>query len=762
VDAATANGVWTFKVIASDTIDGSGVQVANQTAQKLFYVNVNKNEITGFVELESFKGTNANVVFKAGDGAAVNATWTLPLTFTSRALLSAGSFPTLGNLVAELNSPSTAVTRYLVQGQINNLAGLVNALVNSTDGVSAYLRTLFYGYVTTEADVNQPKRNIRLHAIATKLQTPGRAVDILIKSKLSASTLNALASYMVNEGTNATFAAQLTSGLLVDFNNIALGPYLYDALTFQGVPLDQAANSTQAKVNALNAIIAAYNANNSNPVPPGAGSTTVVTVNRLLLQDIYANWNVNVLLSDNYVAGVFSAQTMYELLAYPNGNSANLELLLLNDFYTLTTSYNIWDTQRFLGIVLSGPTSTAVLANAAGAAGTAGVVNMNRLLLQDAYKNLFTVAKFAPETMDLVKAYPAALTTYINSYNAKQATYAGAEATYDAAWNTFVTALNTYKAALATYTTAYNTYKTGYAVYYAAVRAYQDATVAHDAGTMSNGDYATATTTFNTASDVYNHAGTGVFDVYTAAKNTFNAAQIAYNGAATTMNTAKGDLVTAIGARDADKAALNNTEAALVTEFNKIINGGATVLWNATRFAAFSPIFGTELNTLISNQSDSVRMNRLLLEAAYPGMISQSVLAPFTLIAVPEGTMQISAKTSFSLRQKVYLDIPVGGYAGMVPDAVVKFINNGLVKPSDTSLPYYANTINSIPAGDISGDNKVNLTDYSLLKANFSKSTTSTSGITGDLNGDNKVNLSDYNLLRVNYNRTGDSEVNVP
>jgi hypothetical protein len=78
VTSATAGGAWTATVIAADLC-----QQTNDT----FTLEVNKNEISGQIELQGFAGTSRTVVFKASDGASSNATvlktWTVPLTFTN-------------------------------------------------------------------------------------------------------------------------------------------------------------------------------------------------------------------------------------------------------------------------------------------------------------------------------------------------------------------------------------------------------------------------------------------------------------------------------------------------------------------------------------------------------------------------------------------------------------------------------------------------------------------------------------------------------
>jgi len=53
--------------------------------------------------------------------------------------------------------------------------------------------------------------------------------------------------------------------------------------------------------------------------------------------------------------------------------------------------------------------------------------------------------------------------------------------------------------------------------------------------------------------------------------------------------------------------------------------------------------------------------------------------------------------------------------------------------------------------GDINGDNKVDLADFSLLRTGFGTSSTGPA----DLNGDGLVNLADFSILRSNFGQSG-------
>ena len=60
----------------------------------------------------------------------------------------------------------------------------------------------------------------------------------------------------------------------------------------------------------------------------------------------------------------------------------------------------------------------------------------------------------------------------------------------------------------------------------------------------------------------------------------------------------------------------------------------------------------------------------------------------------------------------------------------------------------------SLINGDINGDNRINVLDYAVLKANYNK--TDVSGHAADLNGDSRINVLDYIILKKNYNKIGE------
>ncbi|GMU20277.1 MAG: hypothetical protein AMXMBFR13_03740 [Phycisphaerae bacterium] len=73
VDSSTPNGQWDISASVADRAGNTAADTDN-------YLELNKNQITGQIELESFVGTSRNVTFVATGGATK--IWTLPLSFS--------------------------------------------------------------------------------------------------------------------------------------------------------------------------------------------------------------------------------------------------------------------------------------------------------------------------------------------------------------------------------------------------------------------------------------------------------------------------------------------------------------------------------------------------------------------------------------------------------------------------------------------------------------------------------------------------------
>lgn len=95
---------------------------------------------------------------------------------------------------------------------------------------------------------------------------------------------------------------------------------------------------------------------------------------------------------------------------------------------------------------------------------------------------------------------------------------------------------------------------------------------------------------------------------------------------------------------------------------------------------------------------------------------------------VPDGTAFLSAKMAWNLRVRQPVALGADG--------------RGVNSFTDA---------NRLRGGDLNGDNRVNLSDYNILRGTFST-------VLGqaDITGDGMVNLSDYNILRANWFTLGD------
>jgi len=96
---------------------------------------------------------------------------------------------------------------------------------------------------------------------------------------------------------------------------------------------------------------------------------------------------------------------------------------------------------------------------------------------------------------------------------------------------------------------------------------------------------------------------------------------------------------------------------------------------------------------------------------------------------VPAGTVALSAKTAWNLRSKVAVSF--------TPEGV------GTADLTGTKL---------LPGGDLTGDNVVNILDYSALRYHYL-----TTDPEADINGDGEVKIDDYALLQANFYTGGDA-----
>ena len=108
--------------------------------------------------------------------------------------------------------------------------------------------------------------------------------------------------------------------------------------------------------------------------------------------------------------------------------------------------------------------------------------------------------------------------------------------------------------------------------------------------------------------------------------------------------------------------------------------------------------------------------------------VSRYCYAVYTLNSVPDGTMHLSAKTNWHLRQRNYANIDINS------QGYVDF---------------------TLLGGDLNNDNKIQTLDYSLLKINWFSIG---SNNPGNINGDNATQTIDYSIMKINWYLLGDGE----
>jgi hypothetical protein len=114
--------------------------------------------------------------------------------------------------------------------------------------------------------------------------------------------------------------------------------------------------------------------------------------------------------------------------------------------------------------------------------------------------------------------------------------------------------------------------------------------------------------------------------------------------------------------------------------------------------------------------------------------------AAYVLTDLPEGTTGISAKTAWSLREKLPVALDANG------QGTANFTADGTPGWSDATDHY-------LRGGDFTGNNIVNFQDYSLLGNNFYSLNT-----VADITGDGQVDYDDYYILFVNWLTSGDAQ----
>jgi hypothetical protein len=114
--------------------------------------------------------------------------------------------------------------------------------------------------------------------------------------------------------------------------------------------------------------------------------------------------------------------------------------------------------------------------------------------------------------------------------------------------------------------------------------------------------------------------------------------------------------------------------------------------------------------------------------------------ASYVLPDVPSGTTAISAKTAWSLRERLPVTFDANG------QATANFISDGTPGWNDATDHY-------LRGGDFSGNNIINFQDYSVLGNNFFSFNS-----IADITGDGQVDYDDYFVLVSNWLTAGDPQ----
>jgi hypothetical protein len=115
-------------------------------------------------------------------------------------------------------------------------------------------------------------------------------------------------------------------------------------------------------------------------------------------------------------------------------------------------------------------------------------------------------------------------------------------------------------------------------------------------------------------------------------------------------------------------------------------------------------------------------------------------IASFTLTNVPEGTTGISAKTAWTLREKLMIALDTNGQA-----TGVNFLADATAGWADATDHY-------LRGGDFDGTNSVNILDYSLMKSSWG------AGTVADIDGSGTTNTVDYAYMKANWFKVGDAQ----
>jgi hypothetical protein len=406
----TANGRWNFQVTATDRL-GKVTQTAYNpgatppTSDN--YIIVNNRQVDGIVQLEGYRGTTGRqVTFTAGNGTSVQRTWNVNVTTGDPKFLAQGEFQDLVAFAKELAQPTTAVetSAYLRYGTVGNLENLIIRILDTPDNFAAYMRDLLFGYFVG----NLPDPGItEFHTqVALRLKAPQRSIDSYIRGRLPLETINLLNAYPVNI-TNVTLLQfqNLNNALLVDFNNIVMGPNIWDPLRFASVQ-----PPVRTEGNDVDKILDRIEDNNPDNNP---SAREIQELNRMLLAGAYLP----------YRYGGLSPETAQRMVQYQGGGDSRLVGLLLFDLDILSqpVSEDLWEAEslyteeRFLGVPLRPATSSLVVKLINEGLSNSDLVRLNRLLLEDGLAFSLNSLNYRsgalrPETVAALNAFLAAQT----------------------------------------------------------------------------------------------------------------------------------------------------------------------------------------------------------------------------------------------------------------------------------------------------------------------------------------------------------------
>ena len=402
---------------------------------------------------------------------------------------------------------------------------------------------------------------------------------------------------------------------------------------------------------------------------------------------------------DVYVQDQLSDTTIQALATYQSSQGANAAALtkdLLNDFNTIVLGPTIYDAVRFAGVCVTSHSGDTVA--------------VNRGLLEDAYASCVATytANYVPGKLTALTAQELS----IYPRGSAQALAAGILSDFDTlTLNTNLWPIPVYRP------------PTGY-----------------DQGLYNQKIFLEVTLSTNTV---------GLLQQYPLGNQLTllnqDLLQDAYPGQYQKAPLTPATVVAAQAFNPSSPATVTTFVTDVTTDLNTLIGGPRIYTPPAGSYDA-----NGELGQLLASSSltlhQQIRENRLLLELNYPEQLSQNSvnsypeigLATYRLVQIPSSATQVSAKTAWNLRVRK----PLAG--------TVTFVNNGVpgaFTPGSTPASDYY-----LRAGDMNGDNQIDLVDYNILRLNYN----TTAGGSADVNGDGNVDGVDYSLMKLNWGKKGD------